>query len=176
MRPAVLSPVIVTSPEDLGDAIVAAVAAAGAGATGIDLSFESADVAVAAGSAAADQIADTCNLDVYIRSDLPFADHDHTLIRSTPGHPGIDAVVDLQIDRLGLGPASDAVAESWPVGEGRACMISTLGFDDLSDAELMALATVATVRGSAAITTDRPGVVRRVVDTVSAVLAAGQVA
>ncbi len=169
-----LSPIVLTSAADLGEAVVDAVAAAGAGATGIDLSFEIADLAVAHGREAADRIAESADLDVFIRSELPLAPGSHTTIRTTPGRPGLRAVVDLEIDRLGFGPASEEVASSWPAGEGSASLISTLGFDDLSDAELMALATVATVRRTAAITTDRPGIVRRVVDTVNAVLAAGR--
>lgn len=166
----------VLSHDAIGEAVVAAIAAAGAGATGVDLSFASAELALAHGCEAADRIAEAADLEVFIRSDVPLAAGGHTVIRTTPRRPGTRSVVDLEIDRLGRGPASEEVAAAWPADDGSSSLVSTLGFGDLADAELMALATVATVRRTAAITTDRPAIVRRVVHTVNAVLDAGRVA
>ncbi len=172
---------MVTSADDAGPAVVEALAAKGAGATGIDLSFGPDELAVAAGRMIADRIVEQTELDVFIRTDLPMAAGVHNTIRTAGRRPqarpglgtmGRTDVADIQLDHLGAGPASDAVASGWPDETDQPFMISTLGFGELSDAELMALATVATVRDVAAITTDRPGIVRRVVDTVTAVLAA----
>lgn len=182
--PAVLAPISING-VDLGSSVIEAVAAAGAGATGIDLSIRDPLTAVESGLAVADELADTSGLHVYLRAAGPLAPGRHTRIcppgsrsseRSEPraSRPLGDCIVDLGIDRVGLPPAAIELASYWPADgdrrSGDRFMISTLGFEAALDAEVMALATLASLRGAVAITTDRIRIVRRVVDTMAAVL------
>ena len=173
--PAVLVPLTISS-IDVTAAVLDAVGAAGAGATGVDLRFTDAQLAVASGIGIADQIAETAGLTVFLRTEAPLAAGAHTMICLTDGESRRgNCVVDLGIDELGASPDSDEVAARWPdptASDLPPFLISTVGFESLADAELMALATVATVRGAVAITSPSVRTVRRVVDTVSAVLRA----
>lgn len=179
--PAVLAPVTLLGVDE-GDAVVIeSIAAAAAGATGIDLVIPDPQLALHRGLAVADLIAETPGLQVFIRCDAPLASGRHQ--RICPSTGGRDSgrsitpcVVDLGIDRIGVGPDAPALASYWPSGDHQKSvgpfMISTLGFDTAADAEVMALAFLAVMRGASAITTDRIRTVRRVVDTVAAVIEA----
>jgi len=174
--PAVLAPVTVVD-SDGSDAVIEAVAAAGAGATGIDLAIPDPQLALGAGIAIADQLADTSGLLIFLRTDVPLAPGAHTRIcppDQAPLRRGSNCVADIGIDTLGLGPDASEVAARWPEVSAvdQPFMVSTVGFDPLAEAELMALATVATARGAVAITSQHVRIVRRVVDTVTAVLTA----
>lgn len=185
LRPAVLAPVSIadaaSDQSDIGSAAIDSIAAAGAGATGIDLTIPG--PAVAHAVSIADELGDLVGLPIFIRSDAPLSPGRHqriVLAMPTPTHrPGASVVVDLGLDRLGVGPDAEELAARWSSERGTTAtpfMISTVGFRGISDAEVMALTAVAVLRGAAAITSDRPKVVRRVVDTVAAVVAAGSAA
>lgn len=176
---AVLAPITLVG-SDSGDAVIESIEAAGAGATGIELSILDARLALERGVAAADALAEASGLRVFIRTDGPLSPGPHRRI-CPAGNPSdtrrstAPCVVDLGIDRLGLAPDDHQLASYWPADLDPVAapfMISTLGFGSVADAEVMGLAALAAMRGAAAITTDRTRSVRRVVDTVVAVLEA----
>lgn len=168
-------------PAGVTDLVFDAATAASAGADGIDLHLPDPQRALGSGLALADELAATSGLAVFLRSVVPIAPGGHRRIvaLSDAASARSNDVIDLEVDRLGarpdhadvarrLSPSTiEAVAGSTPV------LVSTAGFSRLSEGELMALATIAAVREVAAVTSHEVKIVRRVVDTVAAVLAAG---
>ena len=126
----------------------------------------------------ADQVGATCSAPVFIRAGVPMAPSGHQLIVARSAgmvrRPVDDVVYDLGLDELDSPPSSAEVGERWRDADGTGRFsISTVGFDPLDAGELIALATLACVSGATAIVTDRVRSVRRVVDTVTPIMAAG---
>jgi hypothetical protein len=177
----VLAPVTLLGVDAADAVVIESIAAAAAGATGIDLVIPDRRLALQRGVVVADLIAETSGLQIFIRSDVPLASGRHKRICASTGDRNggrsiAPCVVDLGIDRIGVGPDAPELASYWPSANDQASagpfMISTVGFDSAADAEVMALAFLAVMRGATAITTDRVRTVRRVVDTVAAVIEA----
>lgn len=169
-RPLVLGAVVVRSGEDLSEALFDILAHVSCGADGIDLTLP-ASLAPGDRLVVANQLAAATGAALYIRTDAPMAVADHTLIlAATIGRPraSLKVVYDIGSDQGGALPDSSMVEASWPsVDDARCLLLSTVGFRGLSDAELMGLASAASTRGLAAMSTDRVRIVRRVVDTLA---------
>lgn len=169
-RPLVLGVVVVRSGDQLAEAMFDALAHLSEGADGIDLSLPKAMGPVDR-LGCADQLAETTGADLYLRSEAPVAAWRHTLIllESTGRVRASSNVMhDLGLDQLGVGAETARVAGAWPAAnDERSTLVSTVGFTDLSDAGLMGVASAASVRGIAAVSTNRVRIVRRVVDTLA---------
>lgn len=168
-RPLVLGVVAVRSGEELTEALFDALAQLSEGADGIDLLLPP-TVGPIDRLAIADQLADTSGAALFLRSDAPMAAGSHTLILSGLGRvrPGANVIHDIGIDQLDAAADSPLVAAAWPEADDkRSTLMSTIGFAELSDAALMGLASGASTRGIAAVSTNRVRIVRRVVDTLA---------
>lgn len=169
-RPAVLGAVVVRSSEDLAEALFEILAHVSSGADGIDLTLPG-SLAPGDRHAVAHELLEATGTALYIRTDLPMAASDHTLILSaTAKRPRASTIVvyDVGIDKVGSLRDVPDVAASWPSADDeRPLLLSTVGFRGLSDAALMGLASAASERGFTAMSTDRVRIVRRVVDTLA---------
>ena len=161
-RPLVLGVVVVRSGDDLAAALFEALAHVSNGADGIDLTLPAA-LSPGERLAVADQLAEATSAAFYLRTDVPMACGEHTLIVSATADR-LRASVKVVYD-IGFDPSE---ADTWPpLDDERSFLISTVGLDDSSDASLMGLASAASARGVAAVSTDRARIVRRVVDTLA---------
>ena len=172
-RPAVLGAVVVGSGDALGQALFDVLAHVSCGADGIDLTLP-ASLPPGDRLAVANQLAEASGVALYLRADAPMAAGDHTLILSAVAgrlRASVNVVFDVEIDQLGAAPDSSEVTAAWPlVADERALLVSTAGFNALSDAALMGIASAASTRGLTAVSTDRVRIVRRVVDTLAPLL------
>jgi len=171
-RPLVLGVVVVGS-ANLAGALFESLAHVSDGADGIDLTLPS-ELAPGERLAAADQLAEAAGVSVFLRSDVPMAGGEHTLILSLPAahlRAGARVVYDIgfdlaEADQIGAAPVVASAA--WPsIDDEGPLLVSTAGFSDLSDGALMGIASAASARRVAAVSTDRPRIVRRVVDTLA---------
>jgi len=166
-RPLVLGFVSVGSVDDLAGALFNALAHVAGGADGIDLMLPAA-LAPAERLAVADQLAEATGTSLYLRTETPMAGGKHALILSAGAgrlRASADVFYDVGIDQRGA--SADEVIDAWPPLDERSLLLSTMGFRDLSDAALIGLASAASARGVAAVSTDRVRIVRRVVDTLA---------
>ena len=172
-RPLVLGAVAVTSDEAFADGLFEALAHVSNGADGIDLTLPP-SLTPGERLAAADQLAEATGAAMYLRTDVPMACGEHTLIVSAAAGR-LRASLKVMYD-AGWGGASGDSSElgvAWPaLDEARSMVVSTAGIAGLSDAGLsdaglMGLASAASERGVAALSTDRVRIVRRVVDTLA---------
>lgn len=161
--------VSIASSADLPSALFDVLAHVAAGANGVDLTLPD-GISPGERLDLVNQLAEAADTKVYVRTDGPMAVGDHTLILpwgSGRVRSGLRVIRDIGIDHAGGAPDP---AAPWPgSGDGIRTLVSTVGFADLSDAALMGLASLASFRGVDAISTDRVGVVRRVVDTLAPV-------
>lgn len=169
-RPLVLGAVVVRSGDQLAEAMFDVLAHLSDRADGIDLELPP-DMGPIDRLGCANQLAETTGAKLFLRSAAPMAASKHTLILSSSTgrvRAGADVIHDLGLDQFGVAADSERVADAWPaVDDDRATVVSTAGFDDLSDAALMGLASAASARGVSAISTNRVRIVRRVVDTLA---------
>lgn len=167
-RPLVLGFVALRSVDEASAALFEALAHVSNGADGIDLSLPAA-LTPGERLVVADQFAEATGTPLYLRTDVPMAAGKHTLIVSaTAGRlrSGLHAIYDIGLDQSETS-MQDAVG-AWPaLDDDRSLLVSSVGFAHSSDAALMGLASAASARGLAAISTDRPRIVRRVVDTLA---------
>ncbi len=167
-RPRVLGAVEVRTGDDLADALFAALAHLSNGADGIDLTLPAA-WSPAERLPVADQFAEATGVALYLRTEVPMACGVHTPIVSATVsrlRASLKAMYDIGLDAT----SGDSIecSPAWPEhGDERSLLLSTTGFADLGDAALMGLASAASVRGISAVSTDRPRIVRRVVDTLA---------
>jgi len=166
-RPLVLGFVSVGSVDDLAGSLFSALAHVAGGADGIDLMLPAA-LAPAERLSVADQLAEATGTSLYLRTETPMAGGKHALILSAGAgrlRASADVFYDVGIDQPGA--SADEVIDAWPPLDERSLLLSTVGFRDVSDAALIGLASAASARGVAAISTDRVRIVRRVVDTLA---------
>ena len=175
-RPLVLGSILFGDSHELQAAIIEGFAFLADRADGLELRFPDESLTIPHQIDVADQLGAACATPIFIRADVPMAAGNHQLIMPRSDNPTrrqTEAIHDLGIDELDHRPSSAVVGERWRDAEGHGRFsISTGGFDALDDGELIALATITCARGAAAIITDRVRTVRRVVDTITPVMAA----